>query len=410
MAALVFLKSAADITFLFMLMGSAAVHFGAGLLTCVITCAAIAVSEVLSYVISSGTSSRKSAISAVIRMSVYIIPLACIFLPGRSISWAVVCGLIWAYEIFTGASRRYFPEADVQKTIFRITLGALPAMLIILLMAGAREISFQIVIFSSLISLCCSVLIMRSLRHEAAVYSRPSYQAVNIVIVAVVAGISALLGSEAVVSGVLTALKAVYRVVAYAVLFVITYAIRGISYLVNWISLLFSGDSAPPPEPEPVTIDMRSGEDLFGEINEYNGMPLWLKITGIVIGALIAAAVIVFVFRRLAGRRAERKEASTGAAVYNPAKPAARNVRSSSPVQGVRKQYRKYLNLLESEGIVIEGDDTSEDVREKAPFKFRGEAADELRELYIDARYNGTADKAAADRAKELLREIKSTI
>ena len=99
MTAMVFLKSAADISLFFMLLGPAAVHYGAGPLMCVITAAVICVSQILSFLVS-----RKKD---KLRMLPYMLPLFCVLLPGRCMAWAVLCGLIFAYEVFTGAARRY---------------------------------------------------------------------------------------------------------------------------------------------------------------------------------------------------------------------------------------------------------------------------------------------------------------
>ena len=126
---------------------------------------------------------------------------------------------------------------------------------------------------------------------------------------------------------------------------------------------------------------------------------------GLVILAAIVLLILAAIFRRLAGRRAEALKA--GAYTYSKDNEPEVKRRFSGQVQGVRKQYRKYLNMIEKEGLEIGPDDTSEDIFEKAPDVLGGDAARELRSLYIDARYNGTADRAAADRAKELIREMK---
>lgn len=396
MAGMVFLKSLSDIAFLFMLMGPVAVHFGAGLMTCVLTCLFILASEVISFLISQKRDN--------LRLIAYVIPLVSIFLPGKSISWAVVCGMIFAYEVFTGASRRYVPDNDSQKTIFKITAGLTVLMLIILLMAKAVEVSYTIAIFSALISMCCSVLIQRSLRHEPEVYTGAPFQAANIGIVALVCAAAAVLGSRPVVHGILTVLKAIYTAIASAVLFVVTYILRGISFVVRWIVQLFGGESEAPVEQETVTLNPQSANDLFGDVGEPTGFPLWLKIVGIVIAAAIVILIIILVFRKLAGRRVSDPEiGSAERTSYKTAGAQKRSHRDTASVQGVRKYYRKFLKKLAADGFRIDDDFTSGDIYDKAPEKYRNEAAAELRALYIEARYKGTADKAAADRARELV-------
>lgn len=398
MAVMVFLKSAADISLLFMLLGPIAVHFGARPLMCVITFAVTALSQVLSFEICL----KKDKL----RLMPYILPLFCIFLPGRCVAWAVLCGLILAYEVFTGVTRRYMPDDSVQKTIFKISLGLIAAMLVILLIASAVQRSFTIVILSGMITASCSILLMRSLRHEPEVYGRFSYQVVNLGIMAGVAALAAVISSGPVLKGIFTAVRTVYLGIAYAVMFLLNYLIRILAWIYRAIRSLFSGNISPPPEQEVPQINTESIADMFPG-TENNSPPQWLRMIFIILGVLILLLIIALVFMKLAGRRAEAMKAVGVTSQYSPAIGREEKRRFTGQVQGVRKQYRKYLGMVEKEGVSVGPEDTSEDVCTKAHSGLGGAAARELRQLYIDARYNGTASRAAAERAKELVRELK---
>lgn len=400
MAVMVFLKSLADAALAFLVLGSAAVHFGADPMMSVVTCLVICISQVISFLICQKNPK--------LRMIPYVIPFACIFLPGRSIAWAVLCGLVFAYEVFTGATRRYMADRDAQKTIFKITLGLTAAMLVILLIASAVSLSYTIVILSCLISASCSILLLRSLRHDPEVYGQASYQAVNIGVIAAAAAGAAVLGSGPVIKGLGTVLKTVYIGIAYAFLFLLNYVIRFFVWIYHLLKELFSGNVTPPQEQRPpVQIDLSGAEEMFPKVSEYMGLPLWVKIIGIAVAAALVALILALIFRKLAGRRAQ-VQLSGAQTVYSQVPDQEEKKRFSGQVQGVRKQYRKYLNMVEKEGVEIGPENTSADIIGQAPGVFHGAEAKELRELYIEARYNGTADKAAAERAKEIIKELKT--
>jgi len=396
MAVMVFLKSVADIALAFLVFGPAAVHFGAAVPSCIVTFAAISISQVLSYLVDQKKPS--------LRMIPYVIPLFSVLLPGRCLAWAILCGVVFAYQIFTGATHRYMAEDTAQKKIFKLTLGLIVAMLVILLIAAAKPVSYTIVILSSLISAACSILLMRSLRHEPEVYGKFSYQAVNLAVIAVVGVITAVIGSRPVLKGLGLVIKTAYTAIAYAFLFVFNYVMRFVVWLFHSLQQLFAGHPVPPQPQKPVQIDMDGAREMFPQISEYNGLPLWVKIAGLVVLIAIVAFILAMIFRKLAGGRAQALGAQ--AAAYSKGAEEEKK-RFSGQVQGVRKQYRKYLSMIEKEGLEIEPDDTSEDICAKAPDIYGGEAARELRALYIDARYNRTASKAAAERARELVREMK---
>ena len=399
MAVMVFLKCAGDISFMFMMLGSIAVHFGASVWACVAALAVICLAEVLSFVL--------DGVKSGLRLLPFILPLGCAFLPGMTISSFIICGIIFAYTVFVAATHRYMAE-DSQRTIFKITAGGLLAMLLILLLVSAEQISFSIVIFAGLISLCCSILLLRSLRHDSEVYSRMSFQMVNLGVIAAVLGVSVVLSTRAVTEGIFKVLSAIYKGVAYVILTVITYAIRAVAAAVSWLKSLFGSVETAEEAAQQQQLDLRGAADLFDTNGEYTGLPTWIKIVGIVVIALIVIGILTLIFRKLAGgRRGAAAGTARGNTSYSKTYQRAKAAPEGAQVGGVRKQYRKYLAMVRAEGQTITADETSADIAMFAPPKYRTEAAAELRKLYLEARYNGEASKEAADRAKELVKMMR---
>jgi len=141
------------------------------------------------------------------------------------------------------------------------------------------------------------------------------------------------------------------------------------------------------------------------------GNPL---LNAIMTATLLAAAAVMlyFFFRwmmsrgRRSARQAEVREERD--AVTEEARKKAPREWPGTPVQRVRAQYRRFLKLYERAGGTVETGDTSLDVELDAKkYRFAPAAAEELRQVYIRARYGGTADREDAVRARELYAELK---
>ena len=84
--------------------------------------------------------------------------------------------------------------------------------------------------------------------------------------------------------------------------------------------------------------------------------------------------------------------------------------RQRGPAAGVRRQYRRFLRLYKDKGIVLHDCDTSLDVQSKADKKFNDpEALEALRDLYIQARYDGNANGKAAALARRLYARLRKS-
>lgn len=79
-----------------------------------------------------------------------------------------------------------------------------------------------------------------------------------------------------------------------------------------------------------------------------------------------------------------------------------------TPEKRIRAAYTEYLRYLERNGQTIRPGDTSQDVLTASPATGEKDSEEELRELYIAARYGSGKPVGAsdADRAEELLRKI----
>ena len=80
-------------------------------------------------------------------------------------------------------------------------------------------------------------------------------------------------------------------------------------------------------------------------------------------------------------------------------------------VRQIRREYRNYMKLCQETGISIKASTTSRDLQEnheRNP-QICGQCQ-ELRQIYLDARYGQRADFQSAKRFREVYKEIKKKL
>lgn len=186
----------------------------------------------------------------------------------------------------------------------------------------------------------------------------------------------------------------------------VTWLFHGILQFIHWLFTLF------PPKPlertEIVSTDevianaQRAAKDAEPLIN---GMSM-LTALGILL-AVLCAVLVVRHFLRQKFRHTDT--ACTDTTVRRSTHKRARRWPGLflSPVDKVRREYAIYLDHCQRHGVTILRGDTSLDLTGRAfGMDFAAEA--ELRQIYLKARYNGTATAEDAARAAELVRKICS--
>lgn len=130
------------------------------------------------------------------------------------------------------------------------------------------------------------------------------------------------------------------------------------------------------------------------------------------LGTVLAVVLIVLLLRRLAQSRTKAQPVPGGGLERRSAVPPPERKRQPRPREGraarqVRSQYRKFLRLCRDRGVSLSPGQTSGDIAALARGKLDGPAAEELRQLYLPARYDGRAEPGAAQRARALVEQLK---
>ena len=190
----------------------------------------------------------------------------------------------------------------------------------------------------------------------------------------------------------------VWNVVSY-ILIQIVYAV------VFLLKLLPSLGSPAHQEFElPTMVTDLNREQLKGRVNPVTDQVL--TIIGIVLAVLIAVLVIWRLLKTTKKRKAVAQRATSTERIDVPYQVG--HGPFSSNRDKVRRSYRKFMKLLLGRGIKLKQANTTAEIRSSASFLQNTDPADQLRDLYLTARYDEEAEvtNQQAKEAKELVKTI----
>lgn len=316
------------------------------------------------------------------------------------------------YIIWLVWKKDYVLDCDRQQLLFGVFWKVLVAVIVFGILLGGIDAITAITIPYALVMLMCSVLLMRALRHEPKVYCRARYQITNLSAVAVVVVVAGLLSTRAFLAGCAAVLKAAYGTLIQPILefllSVLLYIIGGIAALFSWLSL----GKVEPEKQESPELDLSGIEDIFGEDVVLKEPSELLRTLGTILLVIAAVVVLVLIFRWMSRRRGADGSALEGGEQRETVEVVQRIVKKkeTSPVRKIRAQYRSFLKWCAETGVQVERSSTSLDVHRQVDLlSGRGAVSQQIRELYIKARYARIADPNGVRTMKQLCDQIKKT-
>lgn len=303
----------------------------------------------------------------------------------------------------------YLLEWGRHVELFSVFWKAYTLFAFLLLLIGMLPELAQASLPSALIMLVGSVLLMRSLRHEPEVYCQKWYQLLNAVTVIVVIAAAALLSTRAFLEACAAALAASYRTFVLPLLML---ALAGFVYVLRAVAWLVSLLNLQPPELQQKAPELQL-DSLAKELglDQLAGEPVGEKY--LIAFCVLAAAVLLYFFFRWMmrlgwGQQRPPEALEERFETEGDTEEKKRKVGSGNAVQRVRAQYRKFLKLYLSAGGELDDTHTSLDVEQGARRRrFSPESLEELRSIYIRARYADRADAQDVSRARELYAAMK---
>lgn len=261
----------------------------------------------------------------------------------------------------------------------------------------------------AIISLVTSVFLMRMLRHEAATYLSPQYQRKNCLVFLIVLFFAWLFSRDFIFEFIGNTISTAYMKGIYPILmlFVSLFVafLKLIIRLFSWFKFggfEFEENKLPEGDMGP------TANDITTAIGEHVGSVEKL-LTILVIAALLLCAF--FFFRWLILHKGEDSFISQGLDMIRHTDPAhTKKERATTTVLQIRRQYRIFLKLYREHGGRLEDSFTSEDILHCSMRILPYETADvlnEMREIYMNARYRGTASKADLKRMKQINKQLQ---
>lgn len=333
-----------------------------------------------------------------------LLPVAVFFVPG-SYFLALVPPVIYIlYLIYT---EKTLLSWDRQSELFSGSVKFFPLAGIAICLLGNTANFVQYSLPMVLVSVATSVFLMRMLRQPPSVYLDPRYQRRNCLLFIAVLFMAWLFSRDFMFRLAGSAMHFVYMNAIYPVLncFITLFMVvlKIIMALFSWFKfgeVRFTENHLGGAEFGPTFKDAVIIGDNVATTETF--------LTAILAIVLLVAAF--YFFRWLALHNGEETFISRGFDMIrgkDSAKP--KKERATTTVLQVRRQYRIFLKLYKDHGGKIANSSTSRDVLQRSveilPDISR-DILEEMRRIYLNARYGGTATKSDLKRMKQINKEL----
>lgn len=336
--------------------------------------------------------------------------LGLLALPG----WAdrAACLPAAVYTLYLTVQGEYSLSANRQLDLFLLFCKVYPIFAVFLGIVWDGQTMLTVSLPLAIWAVLLQIFLMRVLRQQPAVYRDPVYLLGNAGLLVVLGVLGFLVSRPAVLGAAQAAVGAFYFSLVVPVLTIPLNLLAwlaehlllpAIVALLRWIAA--RGGNSNPEILSAAGNSMPNGRDLAAA-----GEPL-INGTAVLylLGAALLAAGCVQLFRRLLRRGGGRAPGTAPAAARQTTRRARRRWPGFflSPNARVRRAYSRYLERQAQHGVTRGPSETSLDLLGRTPF-LNPDAEQQLRQLYLKARYGECAtprDAAAAERLEKALEQ-----
>lgn len=335
----------------------------------------------------------------------YILPALVLLVPNSCV-WALLPAI--GYILYIVAKDTIALSWDRQSELFSISYKVFLDASVCISLAGNYVNVIRYSLPMAFISIVTSILLMRMLRHEPETYLSPQYQLKNCFLLLVVLFVAWLSSRDFVFSFIGNSISFVYMNCIYPILLImincLVLFIKLVMNLFSWIKLgevKFEENLLPESEGSPTALDFST---IVSSTNDAFKSVLYIILF------ILLLVLAFFFFRWLALNRGEESILGHGLDIIRGSDSAStKKERSTSTVLQVRRQYRIFLKLYQAHGGRLEQSDTSQDILKRSSTLFpQNELMEEMREIYLMARYRNTASKSDLKRMRQINKEMAS--
>lgn len=338
-----------------------------------------------------------------------LLPVLLLFLPssmGLTIANRVALLLPVIYILYLILKEEYGLSWDRQVDIFSASWKTFLIAGICLCLAGKYQQFLTCSVPMAFISLTGSVLLMRMLRHEPEIYLSRQYQLRNLFLFVGILAVAWLLSRPFVLNSIWNAFTFLYM---QCIVPIFSFFITCFITILQVLGKLFSWIKLNDLELEGNEVGVNVGINPFSDLEQEitgGGRILESFFMGIVILLLIAAAFLFFRWLASSGGTTQKRLYGIDI-VRSPEQDTRRKSSDASTVLQIRRQYRKFLKLYTARGEQISSASTSEDIARRGSELFAPDVMEEMRSIYIRARYNNQASRADLKRIKQINQMLK---
>ena len=322
------------------------------------------------------------------------------------------------YSFYLAWCGNYNLSHERQSDMFLLFGKSYPIFFLYAALFGGLRLLIAGSLLPALIMVILSVYLLRVLRHEPEIYTKPRFLLTNMWTLVVFVLAAWLMHLDAVTHAITSALLFVFHNIITPILSAALYAIAYIiSFLLTPLMQFFNGNAD-------FSLNTETGVEGLADQNlsenagaQYPLLARILSVAAVLAAAALVCVILIRLFRRLAGDRTSSIESEIptqrldrSAAPSDEKFQRQFHVSPLHPVNQVRRQYRRYLKLCRGRGYTPCDFYTSREICRQTGDLFDDTACiDELRALYIRARYRGDASREDSVRAAQLVDQLRSS-
>ena len=320
---------------------------------------------------------------------------------------AAIPGLF--YAVYLIVCKKLDTDWDRQSDFFSKAWKIFLAFGAFVCLIGKSQVFVQRAVPMAILCLTTSVLLMRMLRHGPDIYLDKKYQSKNFLILCSLLVATFVLSSRFMLNTVLGLFGFIYN---RLVLPILTFFITCLTGIIGLILRLLSWFHLTDVKFEESHLSGSITENPLAEsMNSATTQNPAAKLVFAIIGILALLVGTFFLFRWLSSRKELDNKIAPGILLSREELPDKQSERSGTTVNQVRRVYRKYLKLCKSYGAKITKADTSASIESQSRIIFDSISENsEIRDIYIQARYNNQATKSDLKKLKQMYQIIKQKL
>lgn len=265
--------------------------------------------------------------------------------------------------------------------------------------------------------LALSITLMRMLRHDDRIIRQKRFQMLNLAGIVGVCAVGVVLSTKWVLALLKAFLGLLYQYLLSPVLTVLVWILTLIMQAATLLMSLFfkdSGEIEMPSMQSGTQVAEEEGTAFIETAEAVASNPMVrrvLEIIGVII-LIVAAFWVIKLLSKQVSRDTQRDQKETRETLESPDS-ANRGLggmlrRRNDAALGVRHIYWKFLRLAQGKNVPLNGRQNSLQIRDLSVDSFDEQGLDELREVYIRARYDGDSSPDDLEKAKKAYSRLKT--